>query len=360
MTNPIKIRHQSIISYVKNGSTLFNTIFLILHIGFGVFFKTSNADILYYYNILSIATYLISYVLLYINMSGLYSAMVNIEVYVFMILTTVCLGWDYGFQQYCIIFVVSLLFTDYCINQEHTLKKSTIGIITLVIATYFLLRIWTYSHPNVYSLENVIPERMLFIVNTAIAFSFLIAYSFLYSQTVYRLEQTLVEVATKDALTGLYNRRKMQDLLNAMSELLNSSSNQMCIAMIDVDNFKKINDTYGHDAGDEVLKAVADVLLRKSAKEESFYSCRWGGEEFLIFYRTNHQKDDAVFLEFDDLRKQFEQRSVLYNDQTIHFTATTGLAFYKDNLSIMEMIKLADENLYEGKESGKNVVIYKK
>lgn len=356
----MQARNQSIVSYVVSGTTIFNTIILLLHVFFGFFFYDSNAQILFYYNFLSIATYLVGYFILYKNITGLYTILINAEVYIFMLLATVCLGWNYGFQQYCIIFVVSLLFTDYYTNQAHKLRVFTICLIALVLATYVALRAWTYFHPYVYHLQNATPERIFFIANSIISYAFLIAYSGLYSQTVFRLEQTLVDVATKDSLTGLYNRRKMHDLLNAMSELLAGEGKQMCIAMLDIDNFKKINDTYGHDAGDEVLKTLASVLLKKQAETDGFQACRWGGEEFLVFYRMNRQSTEAIVREFDELRQQIAQQAVICNEQEINVTVTTGLAFYKEGTSITDMIKLADDNLYEGKTSGKNVVIYKK
>lgn len=354
----MSVRHQSIVSYVMKGTTISNTALLMFHIYFGVFFRISSTPVLYYFNLLSIATYLMGYIILYKNLSNLYIALINIEVYIFMILGTVCLGWGYGFQQYCIIFVVSLLFTDYCVSKAHRLQKSTICLIALNIFTYFFLRMWTYGHPQVYHLESNIPEHVIFITNSIITFSFLIAYSFLYSQTVFRLERSLVEVASKDALTGLYNRRKMMDLLNAMSEILASTNPHLCIAMIDIDNFKRINDTYGHAAGDEILKSTAAILLQKSKEQESFQACRWGGEEFLIFYRNDTPDEEEIFREFDALRKQIAESTILYNDQKIHYTITIGLAFHTDNRSITDMIKLADDNLYKGKNSTKNVVIW--
>lgn len=185
------------------------------------------------------------------------------------------------------------------------------------------------------------------------------AYSYLYSQIVLRLELALVDAATKDSLTGLYNRRKMQDLLNAMSELLASNSPRICIAMIDIDNFKHVNDTYGHDAGDEVLKTMANVLLSKNSEDtrDTFYSCRWGGEEFLIFCRTEHS-DEEIISEFETLRQEITEQTIVYNDNEIKFSATIGLAFYRDGLTITEMVNTADEKLYEGKKSTKNIVVW--
>lgn len=359
MANTETMKHQSIAAYVINGATILNTVFLALHIFFGFFFRMNDANILYYYNFFSIAIGLSGYVLLYKNLSDLYSAITNIEIFIFMILCTICLGWDFGFQQYCMIFVVSLLFTDYSLNKGHKLKKNTIIMLVLVILAYFSLRIWTFAHPYVYHLKSDTSAHVFYIVNSVVTIALLITYSYLYSQIVMRLEQALVDAATKDALTGLYNRRKMMDLLNAMSEILVSTSPKMCIAMLDIDNFKRINDTYGHDAGDEVLKTMAGVLLSKNSeeKENSFYSCRWGGEEFLIFYRTERSNEEII-AEFEDLRQQIADQVVIHDEQEIKFTVTTGLAFYKENLTITDMVNIADENLYKGKKSTKNVVIW--
>lgn len=357
MAEKTKIRHQSIITYVANGTTIFNTIFLILHICFGLFFHANNAMIMLYYNYISIAIYLIGYVLIYKELANPYSVIANVEVYIFMLLAVYCLGWDYGFQQYCIIFVVSLMFTDFFTNQQHHLNKLTIALIAINVITYLGLRIFTFNVAPIYILESKTPAHLFFIGNSIIAFTFLIAYSFMYSQTVFRLEKSLVEVATKDALTGLYNRRKMQDILHAMSEILSASGHQICIAIVDIDNFKSINDTYGHNAGDEVLRTIANIFLNIQKESENFNACRWGGEEFLIFYRNRSENQDEAFKEFDNLRKQIEDATVTYDNHKIHFTATIGLTFYQENCTIADMIKRADEHLYYGKEHGKNVVI---
>lgn len=358
MSKPSGRRYQNIGDYIKNGATILNTVFLLLHIFFGVFFYINDTTILFHYNFFSIAIGLIGYVILYNDFSDLYSAITNIEIFIFMIICTLCLGWEYGFQQYCMIFVVSLLFTDYSLNEDHKLRKNTLCMLALVIIAYFSLRVWTFSHPYVYLLESNISAHIFYVVNSFLAFGFLITYSYLYSQIVMRLELALVDAATKDALTGLYNRRKMQDLLNAMSEILVSSNPQICIAMIDIDNFKRINDTYGHDAGDEVLKTMAKILLGKNSEENtnSFYSCRWGGEEFLIFYRTERSAEE-ILSEFEALRQQIAETTVSHNEHEIKFTITTGLSFYREGLTITELINSADEKLYKGKKSTKNVVI---
>lgn len=351
MKTSLNSRQNSIISYVRKGTTITNTFFLIFHIIFGIFFYENHFHFLYYYNYISITTYLIGYILLYKSISNPYIIMVNAEVFFFMILSVLCLGWDYGFQQYCIIFVASFLFTDYYTNKKRKLRKKTILFIGLNVCTYLFLRIWTYSHSPVYAISSLTPMHILFIINSIIAFTFLIAYSSIYSGTVFQLEKALLNAANIDPLTGLHNRRSMQELLNTIN-------NDYCIAMIDIDSFKKINDTYGHDIGDEVIKTVASILLKKHSEKADFHVCRWGGEEFLILYHNPMLSDDEIFHEFDALRQQLANSVVICNNQEIHFTVTTGLSFFKDNLSSYDMIKIADENLYKGKESGKNVVVY--
>lgn len=358
MNNHINERQKSVLSYVINRTTLFNTFFLLLHLAFGFFFKHYDIKIMFYYNLLSIVTYLTGYVILYKNLSNLYIAINNLEVYFFTILAILCLGWDYGFQQYCFIFIASLLFSDYFTTKDRKVNKVSVFLIGVTYFTYLFWRIWTYSFAPIYTISTETPMHLLFLVNSIIAFTFLIAYAAIYSGTVFRLEKALVEAANNDPLTGLRNRRRMMKLLNSISQDPSATNVPMCIAMMDIDNFKKINDTYGHDAGDEVIKSLASTLLQKHAKIESFHACRWGGEEFLIFYRKYRKNEEQIFLEFDEIRKQIEQQTIRYNNQEIHFTVTIGLAFYRKNLSADALIQLADENLYKGKTSGKNVVIY--
>lgn len=348
-------RQISINSYVTKVTYIINTMLLLYHIFFGFLFYRNQADFLYYFNYISILTYLVSYFILNRQKPFLYIAVIFLEIYLFMISAVIGIGWDYGFQQYCFSFVASLLFTDFYVNKRHKLRKSTICFIILNILTYLFMRLWTYKQPYLYSLEDKSLIPIFYITNAFITFGFLVIYFCLYSSTVLRLEKSLLEAATRDPLTGLRNRRGMQDLLSTVP-VINLPYN-MCIAMIDIDNFKKINDTYGHDIGDEVLIALANILLDRHTQNQSFHVCRWGGEEFLIFYRKYKKTEQEVYLEFDELRKQIAKTVLHFNDLEISFTITTGLSLYKKDISIEDMIKQADANLYFGKEHGKNVVI---
>ncbi len=284
--------------------------------------------------------------------------MIFLEIYIFTVLNVSCLGWDYGFQLYCISFLVSSLFTDFYVNPQHKIRKGTILFIIIDISTFLILRIWTYRRLPLYTFHNDLLIHVFFITNSLIMFAFIIIYSCTYSRMAYKLENALVTTANSDSLTGLNNRRNMQDMLDAIPENSFANTQQMCIAMIDIDNFKRINDTYGHNTGDKVLKSFADILIQMQHENDNFNVCRWGGEEFLIFYQNYSETAEDIYRIFEKIRLQASQKNVNHENSKIHYTITIGLAFHAAGNSIDDMIKQADDNLYKGKESTKNIVIW--
>ena len=149
----------------------------------------------------------------------------------------------------------------------------------------------------------------------------------------------------------------MHQILKNSLEQQDDNPYQAVVAMLDVDFFKKVNDTYGHDAGDEVLLALANLLFEKQEEKDGFYVSRWGGEEFLVFYEKYTSDKDKIVQEFDDLREQIQNMSVKGDNKDIKITVTIGLAFFEKGEKITELIKLADDNLYEGKKAGRNRVV---
>ncbi len=160
------------------------------------------------------------------------------------------------------------------------------------------------------------------------------------------------EMAIIDELTGIFNRRGILDLLRrevARSERFNLP---LSIAMVDVDDFKRINDTFGHVTGDKVLKAVA--LIMKSAIRRIDMLGRYGGEEFLIIF-PNTPKDNAR-VAAEKLRKEVESHKFKYRDQEFRVTISLGVAEYTYGDSVEVLISKADEALYKAKRAGKNRV----
>lgn len=346
----------NIIKYVTFGTMIVNSILLICHICFAMLFRKHDAYVLFYYNCASIVIYLLMFEVLRRQKAWAYIITVYVEIVIFVILAVIYLGWDYGFQHYCIGFVASLIFTDFYMYRTKKIRKRTIAIIGLDLLFYVLLRIWTYHHPYIYKIDNELLVHGFYIVNSLIGFSFLIMYSLIYANTVRRLENALLDMANVDSLTGLSNRRRMKELLKAYTK--SPENGQMVIAMLDVDHFKKVNDTYGHDAGDEVLKMLAQVLQEKNAQNNTFHPCRWGGEEFLISYNSTTDHREHILAEFEAIRRDIEERVIEYEDQHIHVTITIGIAFYQPEASIDDLIRNADNNLYIGKTTGRNKVVF--
>jgi len=169
-----------------------------------------------------------------------------------------------------------------------------------------------------------------------------------------RLSRTLAESST-DSLTRLANRRHFDDRLTAWLTP-NAEEQPFILAMFDIDNFKKINDVYGHQVGDHVLSGVAQVL-RNAAREHDVVA-RYGGEEFVLLFR-NMMADTAVERSKGILRsvaaKVFEWENVGRNVR-LHATVSCGLTEYTKNDTPVEIIGRADVALYQAKKMGKNRV----
>ena len=152
-----------------------------------------------------------------------------------------------------------------------------------------------------------------------------------------------------DTLTGLYNRRYLNSYLKKAIRLCSHKKEKLSIILFDLDNFKIINDTYGHDFGDEVLKAVTKTISRELKHGD--FAFRWGGEEILITLKTD--KDEAVSFA-ETLRQKIEKKVIKCNEHNVQVTATAGIVSYEKGDTSRELFKRADKMMYEGKNRGKN------
>ncbi len=167
----------------------------------------------------------------------------------------------------------------------------------------------------------------------------------LYASVMRRKLQKLVEM---DPLTDLYNRRSCHNLIETIVQNRETYSVVMC----DIDFFKKINDNYGHDAGDYVLVELSR-LLRESVWETG-YASRWGGEEFLLVYKLDFAKAKE---KAERLQKDVREHDFSYQGIRLKVTMTFGVAEGKENISYEEVIKEADEKLYIGKNNGRDQIV---
>lgn len=172
-------------------------------------------------------------------------------------------------------------------------------------------------------------------------------------QSVVATQQAIREMVEMDTLTKIFNRSSANRRLKQVMEKSKAQKTPFAIAIGDIDFFKKVNDTYGHDCGDMVLKAVADAM-REHMKDKGFVA-RWGGEEFLLVFEKMDGERAAKYLQ--QMLEAIRELRIPYKDQVVSLTMTFGVTDGKQ-MEMKDLLCRADQNLYEGKETGRNKVVY--
>ena len=163
----------------------------------------------------------------------------------------------------------------------------------------------------------------------------------------------LEKISRTDPLTKLSNRRDMVEKIEYEIHRFERSKKHFVISIADIDDFKKINDTYGHEMGDEVLCTIANIFRSKIRKQD--FVSRWGGEEFLFLFPETPLK--GAFYVTENLRKIINSITFTCNDVNFKVSLTFGICEYDENTSLKNCLNIADERLYRGKKSGKNCVV---
>lgn len=161
--------------------------------------------------------------------------------------------------------------------------------------------------------------------------------------------------ATIDPLTKLLNRRSFNKMIERFWERWQSKQVLFCLAFVDLDHFKNVNDTYGHDSGDQVLRTIASVL-KNNLREGLDFAFRYGGEEFTVLSLTTNQHEMELFLQrlLDLIRNTTIK---LGNDKSVKITASAGISVCENADQVDDLVKKADQALYKAKDAGRDCVV---
>lgn len=277
----------------------------------------------------------------------------NLSTVIWIVAIVHCFGWNIGVQHFLMLLLILYFFSGY---KHYTSKV----IFAVFLCSLRLLLFYLYQKRiPAWQLDGR-EENALQVLNTITIFWCISVISFICSKNSQELEGKLIEYnnqlekqANTDTLTGLFNRRKAMEYMEYI--VRNPEVNggfSLCIC--DIDFFKRVNDNYGHDFGDEVLKKVSEIFMEET--QSGNFAARWGGEEFLLLFpRCN---GDEAYVKLEQIRRKIKEMKICKEDLTISITMTFGLAEYDFFNGLEATIKEADQKLYMGKEKGRDTIIF--
>jgi len=328
---------------------------LIFHVLLIPLTLSLNADVVARYNIFSILLFFFCIIL---NRKGRHAVafgLAFVEVNIHAYIATHYLGWEAGFYQYILLLAPLIFF--------YPSGNMTIKIVSGAILASSFTILFTIYHEQLYGqilYDNKIGHYLLYI-NTITSVILYSAIGYYYSQAANHSEEQLRTaqqesewLANTDTLTLIGNRRAMTHEIEREVSRSGRTQNPFMIALCDIDNFKILNDTYGHDYGDHILITVA-ALLSDSIRSHD-HVARWGGEEFMILLPDTNPEEGMKIV--DRLRQLIAANHHNYKGKEYPgITMTFGLCRYDNNLNINDCINSADKAMYEGKNKGKNRTI---
>lgn len=289
------------------------------------------------------------------------SAMISVIMLVTLnsFITTLCVGFESGFSLYLIGAIAACFYLTFVIDsfQKNVVIPTLISafLSCCYIFNYFMMQ---FIDP-IYTLKSGTWTGIFYVLNSIISFSMFITFNILFIWEIKARNALLSnkniqlnEMAHKDPLTHLVNRRSMNEHLNRSIETLKLTGKRFCLILCDIDDFKHVNDTYGHDAGDAVLVEVSNII--SSTVRDTDTVCRWGGEEILILVSD---PIETASICAERIRKRIEENATHFGDLNIKVTMTFGISESIPGYKIEQLIQQADDKLYNGKRSGKNCVV---
>lgn len=322
---------------------------VFLHLVYVFVFRSVPVSCLFLYNIGSVLFYIFMLYIVHLKKYRITVAAIHLEVSLFVTVCTIVTGWNTGFYHYLLALASLVYFCPF--NKKYTTYFISLAELLLLIA----LKIITETHPSDFVVLSGSFRSFIYLGNMIAGFSIILLCAYLsdLSATVTRKEletenETLSMQAHYDHLTGLASRSYFLDCFQ---------NKQFCfysVCMGDIDNFKQVNDQYGHNFGDYVLQTVSSFMKKMSSEQISI--CRWGGEEFVIlFYDTTPEQAAG---KVEALRNTINKYDFHQLGIHIHITMTFGISSGDMESSLKEVINSADQLLYLGKKQGKDRIIF--
>ncbi|MCR4689405.1 MAG: GGDEF domain-containing protein [Saccharofermentans sp.] len=332
---------------MRRSTYIVNSVIILIVVGLGLFFLYSKAYFLVWFSIPVLLVYILGFVLVAKDQLEAYVSIVYFCIFLYMCVCTVCLGFTFGFHLYCLSMIPIIFHIEYLATKINARKVNAFVVSCIILLGYLAVTVYCAFNKPIYELDEEIGWGF-YLINSLIVIAFLFFYSRMVLKLSMEYENKLRSAALVDQLTGLFNRHYMiTELEKADGE------NKSCfLAMVDIDDFKKINDTYGHSAGDFVLTNVARIM-REVCKGSKI--ARWGGEEFLILSLGTIEGGGYELI--DMVRARIEAEASCYGNDQIKVTITCGVADHASGRSIEQWVGEADGKLYIGKGSGKNKVV---
>ena len=231
----------------------------------------------------------------------------------------------------------------------------TICVLAMALVAVILLTPLGTQYTRVADYSQTFSMVLLVSLGMVMLFSFVLDRSRRqHAERLHQMAEIFEYAAKHDALTGLYNRREAtQRLAGEYSRYQRNNDSTFSLILIDIDHFKRINDTFGHDVGDEVIRTVASRLLAGCRQMDMV--ARWGGEEFLLML-PDASRDDAVATA-ERIRQHMADTPVEANGRPLEVTCSFGVAEIQPKDAIQTLLKRTDEHLYAAKTSGRNRIV---
>ena len=332
-----------------------NVLVFLCHLCLMVFYVGVNHKFMIIVNTISLLIY--SYYLFSAHIKvNEYLRVAFFEIWIHMIMAVLAFGWHPGFQNWTYGLVCAFFLPSFAPIKSKEKSKRPLYVGIVFVLTYYLLKLFIDFVPVPFMMElDVIPTIIMFSINSLVSFVSIVMFTFFYTRRANMREHDLSRRADFDELTSLYNRHSLHYICDNAKKYALANHKPFSVAIIDLDHFKEINDKYGHNAGDEVLKEFANVLRASSVK--GILSGRWGGEEFVMVAPYTIDYFEFVTI-LEKLRVKVSQKKFAIDDKKkINITVSIGAHTIDKPMSTEEAVDLADKNLYEAKETGRNKLV---